>query len=315
MTAAGYPSTMPAAPPAASVSMRLRLAVVAGLAVLLMGAVPSPTAAADPTPSVDPAATPTADPTATPTADPTPTQTPDPTPAPTAEPTLTTAATPTPTADPTASPTPDPTPSPDADPTPTPAPTPMIVTTMTYRGAAMTRQYTGYWCVPAATMTMLNLIRGTNDRSYATQRRYYYATRVHNRYRYSTLGNDPQGWSWALRYYSRGRTNYLARMYTNKTLALQAIMSSIDRTHQPVGVPVRRGTHAWVVLGYRAAVDPVDPTKRTLLGFYVSGPLGTPKDPWLYRYMTLATFGQYFYRYHEWQRRVIWEGRWVIISQ
>ena len=138
---------------------------------------------------------------------------------------------------------------------------------------------------------------------------------MHNRYRYRTRGNDPQGWAWALRYYSRGTTTYQARMFTNKALAIQAIADSIARMHQPVGVPVWRGTHAWVVIGYRSAVDPVDPSKQAVLGFYVSGPLGSPKDPWRYAYMSVATFKAYFVRYHEWQRRVIWEGRWVIISQ
>ena len=53
-----------------------------------------------------------------------------------------------------------------------------------------------------------------------------------------------------------------------------------------------------------------------LLGFYVSGPLGSSsKDPWTYKFMKLADFRKHFSRYHEWQRRVVWEDKWVIISQ
>lgn len=184
-----------------------------------------------------------------------------------------------------------------------------------YRESAMVKQYTNYWCVPATTQTMVNLILGRSDRSYATQERIYRATRQHNRYTYKTKGNDPQGWAWALDYFSGGRTDYRDRTYSDKTAAIEAIAASIDRFGTPVGVPVHRGTHAWIVLGYRAERSITDPTKRTLTGFYVSGPLGSPADPWPYKFISMADFRDHFTRYHEWQRSVIWEGKWVIVSQ
>jgi hypothetical protein len=297
---------MPVAPrpsvPASPPRQRLRLLLAAGLAMAATGALPWPAAAADPTDSPSPAvveatatptATPTPEPAATPTQDITPQSTPDPTP------------------DPTPAPTAAPTPAPTPQPTASPPPGTTVSRFLLYRRTAMVRQYTSYWCVPAATQTMVNLIRGTNDRTYATQRRFYYVTRYHNRYVYKTRGNDPAGWAYALRYFTRWKTSYQARSFTNKTQAINAIADSIARTHQPVGAPVWGGTHAWVVVGYRRATDP----NRTLLGLYVSGPLASPRDPWVYEYMSVATFRLNFTRYHEWQRRVIWEGRWVIISQ
>jgi hypothetical protein len=193
----------------------------------------------------------------------------------------------------------------------TPAPTRVLI----YRESAMVKQFTNYWCVPATTQSMVNLIRGTSDRSKATQQRYYDGIRAHNRYTYSTKGNDPQGWAWGLRTYSGGTTTYQARSFTNKTASLEAIVESIDRTGTPVAVPVHDGTHAWIVLGYRAEPDPNDVSKRIILGFYVSGPLGSPTDPWPYKYLTNSQFREHFTRYHEWQRSVIWEDTWVIISQ
>jgi hypothetical protein len=184
-----------------------------------------------------------------------------------------------------------------------------------YRSSAMVRQYTSYWCVPAATQSMVNLATGASNRRYLTQKYYYKMTRLNNRYRYRTLGNDPQGWAWALRYFSRGTTTYQARAYSDKNAAIAAIADSITRTRDPVGVTVRGGTHAWVVLGYRASAPASDPTRRTVLGFYVSGPLGSAADKWPYRYLTVADFKGYFTRYHEWQRRVIWEGKWVVVAQ
>src|SRR5688572_4023180 len=37
-----------------------------------------------------------------------------------------------------------------------------------YRSGAMVLQYTNYWCVPAATQGMVNIVRGTSNRTYAT---------------------------------------------------------------------------------------------------------------------------------------------------
>lgn len=179
----------------------------------------------------------------------------------------------------------------------------------------MVRQYTNYWCVPATTQSMVNLVRGTSNRTYLTQKYYYKRIRQNNRYYYRTLGNDPQGWAWGLNYFSRGSARYAARAYSNKQAALEYIVASIRRTREPVGVTVRGGTHAWVVLGYRTSHDPIEPTRKTILGYYVSGPLGSYADKWPYRYLTVAQFRMSFTRYHEWQRSVIWEGKWVVVAQ
>ena len=178
----------------------------------------------------------------------------------------------------------------------------------------MVRQYTNYWCVPAATQSMINIVRGTSNRTYRTQKFFYKQIRAHNRYRYVTRGNDPQGWAWGVRTYTYG-VAYAAKAYTIKQQALDAIVESIARTGDPVGVTIRGGTHAWVVLGYRTSFDPLEPTRKSTLGFYVSGPLGSVADKWPYAYLTVAQFKMYFTRYHEWQRTVIWEGKWVIIAQ
>ena len=190
---------------------------------------------------------------------------------------------------------------------------PIRTDVLIYRRSAMVTQYTNYWCVPATTQSMVNLIRGTSDRSRATQARYYTTTRAHNKYRYATRGNDPQGWAWALTNYS-GR-GYGALSFASRDDAIEAIRDSIARTGHPVGVTVRRGTHAWVILGYRSEIHPDDPDTDRILGFYVSGPLGSPTDPWPYQYWSLGKFREVYTRYHEWQRSVIWEGRYVVVAQ
>lgn len=290
---------------------RAILATIVGL--MLLGATPwsaladespSPTDTAPdagPTPTLDTAADPT------PTPAPTPSPTPDPTPDPTAAP------------EPTSAPvghTPDPTdtPSPTATPTPTPSSGSVVLSRNLYRSSAMVRQYTSYWCVPATVQSIANLVLGTSNRTYSRQSYIYKLTRLHNRYRYTTLGNDPQGWGWTLRYFTNGKP-YYPRAYTNKEEAITSIWSSIARTRNPVGVTVFSGKHAWVVLGYKLTYDLDEPAKKTLMGLYVSGPLGTSADRWPYKYLTVAQFRDVFTRYHEWQRSVIWEGKWVVVAQ
>jgi hypothetical protein len=288
---------------------RAILATVVGLTVL--GATPWSVLADETPPPTEPApeagATPSLDTAAGPT--PTPTTAPTPAPEPTAPPT----------APPTSGPAEDaPTPVPTPDQTPTPKPPAssdtVIQSRNLFRYSAMVRQYTSYWCVPATVQSMANLVLGTSNRSYSRQAYIYKLTRLHNRYRYATRGNDPQGWGWTLRYFTHGKP-YYPRAYTNKEQAINSIWSSIARTRSPVGVTVFRGTHAWVVLGYKLTYDRDEPSKKTLLGLYVSGPLGTSRDRWPYKYLTVSQFRDVYTRYHEWQRSVIWEGKWVVLAQ
>jgi hypothetical protein len=183
-----------------------------------------------------------------------------------------------------------------------------------YRSSAMVKQYTNYWCVPAATQSMVNLVRGTSNRTYDTQKFMYKKTRQNNQYAYATLGNDPVGWAWAATYFSRGEATYEARAYTSRSAAIKEIADSLWRTRHPVGITVRNGTHAWVVLGFKGDVLSGDASSRRVFGFYVSGPLGSPSDPWAVKYVTIDTFNKSFTPYHEWQRPVPWEDKYVVIS-
>lgn len=202
--------------------------------------------------------------------------------------------------------TPEPTPT--ATPEPTVGPEPYAINL--YRASTVVRQYKNTWCVPAATQSMLNLIVGTSNTSYSTQKSLYSKIRKHNRYRYKTAGNDVQGWAWALRTYAH--QPYQWHAYKSKTSAINAIADAIDATQHPVGITVHHGTHAWIVLGYKST----DTDGRgTILGFYVHGPLGPgSNDPWKYRYMSMASFRKVYGYYHERTRKVIWEHKYVLVS-
>jgi hypothetical protein len=183
-----------------------------------------------------------------------------------------------------------------------------------FRSGAAVTQYTSYWCVPASTQTMLNLIKGTYDRSYATQSRLYRELRAANLYRYPTRGNDVRGWARVLTAHLPPGLGYADMRFSSRTAAYNAIVDSMDRTRRPVGIVVDRGSHAWTVVGFRIRETVGVPGARTILGFYVVGPLGAGRDPWPKAYYTVDDLSARFTRYHESTQKVIWEGLYVIVQ-
>jgi hypothetical protein len=193
-------------------------------------------------------------------------------------------------------------------------PTERIRTVDLSRSGAAVTQFTSYWCVPAAVQTMLNLVTGTSDRSFASQSRLYTELRRANRYSYSTRGNDVRGWARVLSAHLPVGMGYADLSFTSRATAQLAIVKAMDRTKRPVGIVVDEGSHAWTVVGYTVRETPGVPDSTTVLGFYVVGPLGSPTDPWPKKYLTTSQFAARFTRYHEPTRKVVWEGLYVIVA-
>jgi hypothetical protein len=181
-----------------------------------------------------------------------------------------------------------------------------------YRTGAAVHQFTSSWCVPANAQKMINIINATADRRYVTQLRTNSQVRRLNGYRYTTGGNDVRGWARFLDAHVGGQWHYADRSFPWRNDAIAAIVEAIDRTGHPVGIVVSHGTHAWTVVGYRATVTE-GVAGRTIVGLYVSGSLR--RDPFAQRYMTLSQFAVHYTRYHEATRRVVWEGKFVIVSE
>lgn len=292
----------PVATPARHPGRWLRVAVVLLAAALLGGTAAPPAARAEdaaPAPAASPSASPEPGATAPPSPAPDPTLPPPPSPDPT--------------------PAPDPAPTPSQDPLPTaePDPTPVVVSRTVYRSGAVVRQYTNYWCVPASVQTMANLVLGTSDTSYATQKLLASVTYRFNRYRYGdpSRGNDIRGWAGALNWRLPDTLPvvYRDRSYTSRQAALHAIVDAIDETGYPVGITVWHGGHAWAVVGYRVRQVPGDRSTREFLGFYVVGPLGSPRDPWPVRLMGIDGFLDQYTRYYEHREREPWHNDYVLV--
>ncbi len=181
----------------------------------------------------------------------------------------------------------------------------------------MVKQYTGYWCVPASVQTMANLALGTRDTSYATQKLLASVAYRFNRYRYGdpSKGNDIRGWAGALNWRLPDSLPvvYRDRSFTSRTAALHAIVDAIDETGYPVGITVRHGGHAWSVVGYRIRQVPGDRSTREFLGFYVVGPLGSPRDPWPVKLHGIDGFLDQYTRYYEDRKREPWHLDYVLV--
>ena len=182
------------------------------------------------------------------------------------------------------------------------------------RGSAQVLQYTNYWCVPAATQTMLNLVSGRSDRTYATQSRLYSELQKANLYDYATKGNDVRGWARVLTARLGPGNGYADVSFTSRSAAYAAIVKAMDKTKRPVGIVVGAGTHAWTVVGFTVRETTGSLGSQTILGFTVVGPLGSPRDPWPKKYLTVDQLSGHFTKYHEWQRSVVWEGKYVIVA-
>ena len=168
-------------------------------------------------------------------------------------------------------------------------PTPVLQSRNLYRYSAMVRQYTSYWCVPATVQSMANLVLGTSNRSYSRQGYIYKLTRQHNRYRYATRGNDPQGWGWSLRYFTYGRAVLPAGVYEQgHRRSTRSGCRSPGRVSRSACPSAGRTPGSCSATSSRTSR--IEPSKKTLLGLYVSGPLGSTADRWPYKYLTVAQF-------------------------
>lgn len=205
---------------------------------------------------------------------------------------------------------------PSAATTPTRTSTPTAVTRSVdlYRAGANVLQYTPYWCVPAVTQTMLNIITGRSDRTYATQSRLNTELQRANLYDYAANGNDVRGWSRVLTARLPAGMGYNDRSFDSRSSAYEALVDAMERTRRPAGIVVAAGTHAWTVVGFTVRETPGVPGSRTILGLTVVGPLGSPRDPWPKRYYTLAQLDAYFTRYNDAHRKVVWQGKYVIVA-
>jgi len=148
----------------------------------------------------------------------------------------------------------------------------------------------------------------------------------------SSLGTDPHGWRNSLNYFGWGTMRggvYSDTAYTSFADAAKAVVASLARSHKPVGLLARAGTHAQLVTGYVVTGEnPTVSDNYTVVGVYLTDPLRSAamRDAWI----PLSTWqsGVYAIRFTPYTETdspytdpidhnvgiTEWYGKWVIIG-
>lgn len=180
-------------------------------------------------------------------------------------------------------------------------------------------QLTWTWCVAASIQIMLNEIRIRHDHSWYGQDRYMRYARQHDRaYRHPIRGSDPQGWAAALNHFNRG-TGYRVRADTSMKAAIHAAARRLRLTGHPVGLLVSKGSHAWVMSGFRATADPALTNDFSVTAVYIEGPLFPKQQAYGYDMapdtrLSITRLRTFFRRYDDRHAGSAWDNQFVSIQ-
>ncbi len=177
-------------------------------------------------------------------------------------------------------------------------------------------------CVGASMQMMLNMIRGTPDRTAATQIRLFNLARS---LRDPTVTSNPswrgasaQGWAAGLTAAGAGPYVVESAATLQEALALAAL--AIARTGRPVGLLVWQGAHAWVLNGFEATGDPATDSSARVTAVRVLDPLyprpvGSPWGPGPApdALLSVAQLGRIFVPYRPYSRSTELRNRFVIV--
>jgi hypothetical protein len=196
------------------------------------------------------------------------------------------------------SPSPDPLPSPSPDPSrspslriaapevnpvletpppapiwdPRPAPGPFEIDL--YENGDFASQATKDLCLPAAALTMINIMSPGSEDSKARQLELLEIARSFSSDKLRGPGAEPEGWAAALN--EEGFGPYAVRTYRSRGAAIEDAAMAIRLTGKPVGIVAWRGHHSWVMSGFRSDADPAWTTAYTVSHVVI-------EDPWFPR--------------------------------
>lgn len=148
---------------------------------------------------------------------------------------------------------PDPTPHPWADLRPKPRKGAFAMDV--WRDGAMASEATPEWCVPAAMLTMINLVKKRRPvTGYDEQKRLYALARKHSTAKLTGAGAEPEGWAEGLN--REGVGPYIVHVASTRRVAIRQAARAIRFTRKPVGILAWRGAHSMVITGFKATADP-----------------------------------------------------------
>ena len=123
-----------------------------------------------------------------------------------------------------------------------------------YRPGDFVSQARSDWCVPAAILSMANLIDRHASSSLPSQDVLDRRSRALSSPRLVGRGSEPQGWAAVLNRLGYGPYVVVARATFREATTTAAW--ALRLTGRPVGLLVWRGSHAWVMSGFESTADP-----------------------------------------------------------
>jgi hypothetical protein len=141
-----------------------------------------------------------------------------------------------------------------------------------YPGNYASQYPDNFRCVAASSVTWVNAITGGTNYSHSKVVTYYDYGRSKNKYTYAANGIDPRGWAWTMFNYTPAGYTFNDYIYETQSAANSKLVYGLRDTGEPVGVPVAKGEHAVLAVGFSSSQDP-ELGPWTLNGFYIV-------DPW-----------------------------------
>ncbi|MEO5940738.1 MAG: C39 family peptidase [Candidatus Limnocylindrales bacterium] len=181
-----------------------------------------------------------------------------------------------------------------------------------YFAAGYERQVNSVTCTAASTAMMLNFIARRDLNLNQTAILSWEKTRDALRDSVQR-GSDPLGWSRAATSYSwtTGRpTTYKWEAYGSARSALRRAATQIARTGKPVGLLVRHGSHAMVMTGFQASIDPTRSSSFILYSILVSDPNGLMHQAYP---ATASPLNSYLQTDATASYDAAWYGRYIVI--
>ena len=188
-----------------------------------------------------------------------------------------------------------------------------------YRAHTHSVQKTDWYCVPTSIQMMLNLTKGTSDKSRANQDKYWRYAQDNSRYPINDNGADAGGWAAALRHWGGG--NYWVGISTSMQAALRTAAKRMRLTGKPVGLIVwgTHGGHAWVMTGFKSTADPKYTDTYTVTSAQAMGPLwpygtigGKSFDPGPREWVSYTELRNKFTKNNQ-NNAPAWDERWITV--
>jgi hypothetical protein len=186
-----------------------------------------------------------------------------------------------------------------------------------WRSTAFASQANDDLCTAAAAQIMLNLLLNRSRSDAGEQITILNWEKANDSLAVSD-GSDPLGWAGAVRRFggSRGSTYQWAR-FGSFDLAVRDAVFRLRMTGKPIGLLVRSGTHANVLVGFRATADPARGGTWAVTAVQLAGPwyprtqpaLDLPPGTWI----STSSLATRFNRYMETDGLREWVRYWVTV--